>query len=646
MALIELNKLTKIHHSGDSDVAVLKDITFQIEEGEFVAITGPSGSGKSSLMHIIGCLDRLSGGTYKLNGSDISALSGDALAALRCHTFGFIFQRYNLLNNESALDNVEIPAIYAGKPLDERVERAHQLLATLDLKERSAQFPKQMSGGQQQRVAIARALMNGGYIILADEPTGALDSESGSTVLNLLQQLNDEGHTVIIVTHDPDIAAKAKRIITLKDGHIVNDTGTVSNANAISSLAASKDTSNDGDRFDIDVMSEAIRIALSSLQTNRFRSLLAMLGIIIGIASVVCMMAIGNGTKEDILASLKKMGTNLLVVRSGAPKIRGGGGRNLTLHDATAISKLPFVAHSVPEISREATVRFHDHAYITTVTGSTQDYPEAHDWPEESGSFFTEEDYTRYVPVAVLGKTVVKNLFPDYIAPIGQHILIGNTPFQVIGIMSSKGASPGGTDLDDTVWVPLSTGFARIFGGKSNVGTIYVEVEHPDEIDEVEKDVAKLLLERHGAVDYKVRSLKAIMENAAQTSNNLTWLLAAIALISLVVGGIGVMNIMLVSVSERTREIGIRMANGARSYDIKLQFLTEAVVICTVGGILGILLGIVMALIAKALGFTVSFTWMPILISFGSSFVSGVLFGYIPAKNASRLDPIVALSME
>lgn len=646
MALIEITNLTKIHHDGDKDIPILQNVTFNIEEGEFVAITGPSGSGKSTLMHLIGCLDRASKGSYKLNGTDVSSLNSDALAALRCHTFGFIFQRYNLLDNESALDNVEVPAIYAGTPSDERIKKAQNLLSLLDLKDRFNQFPYQMSGGQQQRVAIARALMNGGYIILADEPTGALDSENGTLVLNHLQKLNQEGHTVIIVTHDPDIATKANRIIRLKDGQIIEDTGSVPNANAIPSLAATKDTSNDGDRFDFDVITEAARIAWRSLKTHGFRSLLAMLGIIIGVASVVTMLAIGNGTKEQILNSLKKMGTNLLLVRSGAPGIRGGGARSLTLNDANAIAKLPYVAYSVPELNKAITIRFQDKAYLTTVTASTQDYPDAHDWPEESGTFFTENDYSRYSPVAVIGQTALKNLFPEYIQPIGQYILIANTPFQVIGVMSAKGATAGGTDLDDTVWIPLTTAFARLFGGQSNVGSIYVEVDHPDELDIVQKDIEKLMQERHGTVDFNVRSLKAIMESAAQTQNNLTWLLGTIALISLIVGGIGVMNIMLVSVSERTREIGIRLANGARSFDIKMQFLTEAIVICTVGGILGVLLGISLALLVRHAGFHVLFSLMPIILSFGSAFITGVVFGYIPARNASKLDPIVALSTE
>ncbi len=639
-ALLEISHIKRFYSSGDTTVRALDDVSLSIYPGEFVAIMGQSGSGKSTLMNIIGCLDQPTSGSYKVRGIEASTLDSDALAALRRDTFGFIFQRYNLLATATAEENVEIPAIYAGKPKESRVIQARKLLTRLGLGDRSDHTPSQLSGGQQQRVAIARALMNNPPIILADEPTGALDSRSGEEVMALLKELHSEGRTIILITHDENVAANAERIIRIQDGKIVEESGKIITDPQITATKhhlAHADSIGD--------ISEAIKMAMRSLHTNLFRTALTLLGIIIGVASVIIMLAVGDGSKQKVLDQISAMGTNLLGVRPGAPGIRGGGDViTLIPDDAEAITHINNVEIAVPERGGRFTVRYGNIDYATAIQGVGEGFSAARDWQVVAGSFFTERDVKSYAPVALLGKTVLNNLFPNGENPIGEYILIRNVPFEVIGIMDEKGAGWGG-DQDDAVVIPYTTGIIRLFG-LPYLNSITVKVTDLKHIDKTQEDITELLKARHRTEDFSIRSSASIIDMASTAQNTLTVLLGAVAAISLFVGGIGVMNIMLVSVTERTREIGIRMATGARMRDIMVQFNTEAAVVCTVGGVLGLILGFTGGFILQGFGVSVLFSPFPAMLAFSCAVLTGVVFGYLPARKAAKLDPVVALASE
>ncbi len=457
--LIELVDVTKTFDSGGVPVTVLHGVSLQIREGEFVALMGASGSGKTTLMNILGCLDRPSSGTYRFAGRDVSGLTPDELAQLRSTAFGFIFQRYNLISTETATENVEIPAIYAGVSARQRTDRARELLTRFGLGERLDYRPTQLSGGQQQRVSIARALMNGGRVILADEPTGALDTRSGAEVMAQLHDLHRSGHTLILITHDPKLAAEAERTVQIVDGLIVSDTGPVSRAVAQTVSAPHADN---GGRLLPDIM-EAVKMALRSLRTNLFRTVLTLLGIIIGVGAVVAMLALGDGSKQQVLSRIEAMGTDLLVVRPGAGRVRTRDETaSLVAEDAEAIVRLPNVLRAVPEYTGAVTIRYGDNDYVTSGNATTADYAAARNWAPARGGFFSEADVQSYAPVVVLGYTVVKNLFTEGEDPVGRYVLINNIPFQVVGVLTPKGATAFGGDIDDTVLMPLSTGRMRL----------------------------------------------------------------------------------------------------------------------------------------------------------------------------------------
>jgi macrolide transport system ATP-binding/permease protein len=644
--LIRLRDITKTYDRGGLPVEVLHGITLDIYAGEFVAIMGASGSGKTTLMNILGCLDRPTSGSYRFAGEEISEFDSDRRALLRRESFGFIFQQYNLLATASAAENVEVPAVYAGLPRAERLERARHILAALGLGERLDHRPSQLSGGQQQRVSIARALMNGGAVILADEPTGALDSQSGADVMKLLHDLNAQGHTILLITHDPAVAKHARRMITIRDGLIVEDAGQ-HGTTAVHGAVAPRLPDSASALINIPDLAEAGRMALRSLRVNLLRTLLTLLGIIIGVASVVAMLAIGDGAKQDVLNQISAMGTNLLLVRPGAPNIRREGALTATLvpADADAIAELPNVAAAVPEFPTQVTVRYGNNDYVTTADSTTAGFPRARDWKPASGVFFSEGDVKHYAPVAALGQTVVKAVFAPGENPVGKYILINNIPFQVIGVMEAKGATPFGSDQDDIVFTPYTTGSLRLFG-QHYVKSVTVQVADTSQIDQTQDDITRLLAARHKAEDFQIRNMAAILEAATATQNTLTVLLGSIAAISLLVGGIGVMNIMLVSVTERTREIGIRMATGARKLNILLQFNTEALMVCALGGVIGVLVGLGTALLFAHFGKPILLTVGPVVLAFGCAFATGLLFGFLPARKAADLDPVVALGAE
>jgi macrolide transport system ATP-binding/permease protein len=637
--LISLRGVSKSYGKGELATEVLHSVDLDVYAGEFVAIIGSSGSGKSTLMNILGCLDRASTGEYLFMGEDLSLFDKDALSKLRREGFGFVFQNYNLLHSLSAVENVAMPAIYAGLDRGERELRATKLLSALGLEHRLTHYPSELSGGQQQRVSIARALMNGGQIILADEPTGALDSKSGAEVIALLEKLSDEGHTIILITHDPKVARIAHRVIEIEDGHIIKNPlpKKVQEAKKIEIIESHNSL--------ITRLYESTLGAFTSLRMNLYRTILTLLGIVIGVASVIAMLAIGDGAKYAVLDRISSMGTNILIVRPGMPNTRGSGDiATLVPEDAYALNSLDNLIAAIPESRKSITVRYKNNDQTTTLNATSPEYKVVRDWNVANGSFFTYEDEENIAKVAVIGASVAEALFKEK-DPLGEFIIIGNILFQVIGVMEKKGASAFGDDQDDVVFVPFTTGNMYIIGQR-HIRNITVALDDLTLMEQTEESIRQLLLQRHGVEDFRIHNMASLLESAAQTQGTLTILLGSIAAISLLVGGIGVMNIMLVSVTERTKEIGVRMATGARRSDILEQFLIESLVVTALGGLLGVVIGLGVSFGAEYFGTAVYYSLMPVMLAFFSAFLTGLLFGYLPAKKAANLDPVLALSSE
>ncbi len=645
--LIRLEGIGRTYRNGELSTTVLHDVALDIHAGEFVAIMGASGSGKSTLMHLLGCLDQPTTGRYLFEGEDIAQLDSDQLASLRSRTFGFIFQSYHLIPSANATENVEVPAIYAGLPRDARHARAEELLTSLGLGERLQNRPSQLSGGQQQRVSIARALMNDARILLADEPTGALDSKSGHDVLQLLKDLHARGKTVIVITHDREVASHADRLIEIRDGRIIHDSGRQPSPAAQVEAAPPRPARKQGLAAFGDI-NEAVRMALRALKANLFRTVLTLLGIVIGVASVVVMLAVGNGARQDVVERISDMGTNLLLIRPGAPNTRrsaDGTTNTLTPEDAIVAARVDNVVAAVPEADTRATVRAGNTDAQTQITGTTADYPLAKSWPVASGVFINDDDNRRYAAVAVIGRTVATNLYGDA-DPLGQYMLIRNVPFLIIGVMQEKGATPWGQDQDDVVFVPLNTAGNRLIGSR-HLSSVSVLIDDLSLSDATQEAVRQAVMANHSGIeDFQIRNMASLLESVASTQDTFTMLLGSIAAISLLVGGIGVMNIMLVNVSERTREIGIRMATGARTRNILQQFIVEAMVVSAIGGAIGVVIGLGFASMLQYFGTPIQFTAGPVLLAFGCAFATGLIFGFMPAHKAAHLDPVVALSAD
>ncbi|AUX90471.1 MULTISPECIES: MacB family efflux pump subunit [Acinetobacter] len=651
--LLEVKNLTREFPAGESTVQILKGINLEIYPGELVAIVGQSGSGKSTLMNILGCLDKPTNGSYKVKGRETRELEPDELAQLRREYFGFIFQRYHLLGDLNATGNVEVPAIYAGADATERNARAKQLLTDLGLGDKTQNRPSQLSGGQQQRVSIARALMNGGDVILADEPTGALDKNSGIEVMRILRELNAKGHTIILVTHDHNVAKNATRIIEISDGNIISDKPNVPEVDdgfEKENLVRNEQKKISSWRSAVDRLGEAFRMALLAMNAHRMRTFLTMLGIIIGIASVVSVVALGNGSQKQILENISSLGTNTITVFQG----RGFGDNSRTAQvktlipdDATALSEQPYVDGVSPSVNSSVTGRFKEIEASTTVNGVSEDFFYVKGMNFESGQPFDKESVTEQAQDVVIDSNTKNTFFADGTNPVGQVILLGSVPSRVIGVIEEQKSMMGNSDSLN-VYLPYSTVMSRMLG-QSNVRSIIVRIKDEYPSAAAENAILSLLVQRHGAQDVFTQNSDSIRETIQETTQTMTLLVSAIAVISLVVGGIGVMNIMLVSVTERTQEIGVRMAVGARQSDILQQFLIEAVLVCILGGILGVLLslGIGQLITHFAEGtFQMAYSTTSIVAAFVCSSLIGIVFGFIPARNAARLNPVDALSRE
>jgi macrolide transport system ATP-binding/permease protein len=644
--LLQLRGISRHFQAGEQRVTVLNNINLTIGQGEMVAIVGASGSGKSTLMNLLGCLDRPSEGDYQVAGRSTERLDRDSLAELRREHFGFIFQRYHLLAELTAQDNVEVPAVYAGRQRAARRQRAADLLQRLGLADRLNYRPSQLSGGQQQRVSIARALMNGGEVILADEPTGALDSHSGQEVLNILKDLHARGHTVVIVTHDMQIAEHAQRIIELRDGEVVADRQKTAQTNALLPKAPESVGSrwqSQRDRF-----YEAFKMAVLAMASQRLRTLLTMLGIIIGIASVVSVVALGKGSQQQVLANINAMGTSTLEIYPGKDfgDMRSAAIQTLRATDADALAQQGYVHSVTPTLSSSTTFRYGNQSVSGTVNGVGEQYFLVRGYSIDSGMAFNRHSVDNLMQEAVIDENTRNKLFPNGANPIGEVILLGSLPCRIIGVAAKK-QSGFGSDENLNVWIPYTTVMKRMLG-QSYLKSITVRVNDDVDLGSAEDGVTRLLSQRHGTKDFFVMNTDSIRQTIEKTTATLTLLVSMIALISLVVGGIGVMNIMLVSVTERTREIGVRMAVGARTGDIMQQFLIEAVLVCLLGGALGVLLSLGIGVLFSQFSsnFTMIYSGASIVAAFVCSTLIGVIFGFFPAKRAAGMDPIHALERE
>jgi macrolide transport system ATP-binding/permease protein len=701
--VIDVRDVSRTYHVGDVDVHALRGVSLIVERGEFVAIMGSSGSGKSTLMAILGCLDWPSGGHFFLEGVDVAVLSEPQLARIRSERLGFVFQSFNLLPRTSAIENVALPLFYsdAGRQSGRRQERARAALSLLGLGEQERNTPGQLSGGQQQRVAIARALINAPSLLLADEPTGNLDTRTSHEIMETLTKLNrEQGVTIIVVTHEQDIAAYADRVVTMRDGMIISDkrkparshpTGPASSqaAGAMSMFhpkaAALSGRGPVAHNSSIAFAAMITAAAIQAIGRNKLRSALTMLGVFIGVAALITMVAVGQGANEAVKKQIQSLGTNLVVVIPGATVtggLRGGYGSatTLTVADAQAIRREAPAVGLVAYLTRQMTqVQSGNRNWTTNIQGVSVNYPPVTNWVIASGRGIIEEDQRDQRLVAVIGQTVYRQLFGPSENPIGAKIQVKGVPLRVIGILAAKGQSMWGQDQDDLVMIPFTTGERKVLGVAAPsqqlstlsalyppppnpfnlkprltgfVNQIYVQAAGSDQIQTAIRQVTDTLLRRHkikpGDIkDFDIRNLSQIAEAAEGSSRVMALLLAVVASISLVVGGIGIMNILLVSVTERTREIGLRMAVGARRFHVLMQFLVEAVLMSVTGGVAGIIVGVIASeIIALFSGWTTPVSLAAIAVGFVFSAAVGVFFGFYPARKAAHFDPIQALRYE
>ncbi len=647
--LLQLTKLRREFRSGEETIVALRDVDIDIHAGELLAIVGASGSGKSTMMNILGCLDRPTSGSYRVNGHETGNMDPDALAALRREHFGFIFQRYHLLNDLDAQSNVEVPAIYAGRTRAARQQRSLALLQRLGLSDRLHHRPGQLSGGQQQRVSIARALTNGGDVILADEPTGALDSHTGAEVLRILKELHAEGHTIIIVTHDMAVAKHAQRIIQLADGIVTSDTR--NDEVEQQRVTRQRQPAADGSSWSAirDRFIEAMRMAWLAMASHRLRTFLTMLGIIIGIASVVSVVALGEGSRQQVLQNISALGTNTIDIFPGESfgDMRSGRVQTLRAEDADALATQPYVDSVTPSISTQSMARLGNISANAQVNGVGEQFFRVRGLEIAEGVFFERDSVQTLEQIAVIDQNARKQFFGENGRAIGSVLLLGNVPVRVIGVTKPRQGGGFGNQDALNVWLPYTTVMARITGNPI-LRSITVRVSDDASMEAAAAGLTRILTLRHGTKDFFINNTDEIRQTIEQTTRTMTLLVSAIALISLIVGGIGVMNIMLVSVTERTREIGVRMAVGARQSDILQQFLIEAILVCLIGGVLGIALALTTSFAFGQLSsdFKMIISVGSIIAAFGCSTLIGIVFGFLPARSAARLDPVEALARE
>lgn len=652
--LLTLQQVSRSFTVGEQTVSVLDKISFTVNAGEMLAIMGASGSGKSTLMNLLGCLDRPTSGSYQIAGQDTAKASPEQLAALRRERFGFIFQRYHLLPQLTAWQNVALAACYADVPASVRQPQAQTLLTQLGLADRWHYRPAKLSGGQQQRVSIARALINGGQIILADEPTGALDSQSSELIMAILHQLHQQGHTIIIVTHDAKIAAQTQRVITLQDGQLRVDQTNIPerslNTQETSTFLIQQPPASASRWLAWANHSyEMLRMAWLTLITQKLRSSLTLLSLVIGIASVVSSIAVSHGLKESMLKDFRDFAANKMDIVPG--KQRGDQTsthrRSLTPRDLPILQQQPFIKTLSPVITGYSTLRSGHTTLQAFVYGVNSSYFTIENVNLLQGSLLTPEQVANQAAVVVIDRELEQQLFPkqlpDQSSNLGKILLVGNIPLQIIGITEKP--SFFGQSL--VIWIPYTTATVKLLN-RSHFSYIALFIQENYHSLSVEQAITELLTLHHGKKDFWVANFDQRLKIQQNIFKKLQRFLLLVALVTLAVGGLGIMNILLVSVSERVREIGIRLAIGARQRDIQQQFLLEAVVICALGGLGGIVLSLIIITLVQWLNPTWPITLTPTVIvsAVTGAHAIGLAAGYLPARRASQLDPVAALTVE
>jgi ABC-type lipoprotein export system ATPase subunit/ABC-type antimicrobial peptide transport system permease subunit len=701
-AVARVTNLVKNYAIEDVVVPAVAGVTLDFEDGDFVALMGPSGSGKSTLLNLLGCLDRCTDGHYFLDDEDVAHIDDNQLSEVRSRYLGFVFQSYNLLPQYTVVENIGIPLLYQGCRLtDQTRQRCIALAELVGLGNRLDHRPTQLSGGQQQRVAIARALVNDPHVILADEPTGNLDSHTSDEIMRLLRTLNDAGKTIIMVTHENDIAAWARRVVRMRDGRIEsdvrNDTGppaTIERCNGhqpvfdggvATALAPSRSSPGAAVAHVSAAWIKArssFALALRSLWLHKLRSILSVLGIIIGTSSVIALMAFGRGSMEAALDDIRRQGTTNVIVSSVKPvdvpasaTPRWNVNYGLTWEDFERFKLIDTVVGQVPMRIIPQEVRHIGRKISARVVATTEAYAKINQFTMAAGRFLRdgddhddEGDGQRLRNVVVIGSDVARALFPFEDA-IGQGVVINKSEYMVVGVINDRtptGMGGGGRESEGNenldVYMPVRTCRARfgervLFRQGANILNEQVELHQItltiSDIDQVLTTgslVGEMLKRGHDRMDWKVAVPLDRLKQAEDARDRYNMLLMLIASISLLVGGIGIMNIMLATVTERTREIGIRRALGAKRWDITMQFIIEAVVQTTIGGLLGVVTGLTMVLAIPLVASVVTSKPLPaqldvmsIFLSLGVAVSVGILFGWYPARRASRLEPIEAL---